>query len=63
MIKNSIQIILPPCDPAISVYVVCFLNMNKISKGHIGSLGEQCNILGFTVLGKGWLYSSYHINL
>ena len=43
------------------LHVVVFVE-KKVSKGHIGSLGQTMLYLGFTVLGKaGWLYSSCHI--
>ena len=51
----------PPVIQLFPLHVVCLLNTNKISKGHIGSLWGTMLYIGFTDMGKGWLYSGCHI--
>ena len=61
---NKKKYFLKDCSPRWSSYFLCmkFCLLNiKISKGHIGSLGERCSISDLLFLGKGWLYSSCHI--
>ena len=45
--------IVPPSDPAIPFAYNCLLNINNISKGHIGSLGGDDVISWIYCFGKG----------